>query len=218
MCANEVEGLVLKSYYAKFNSIVGAVAGLVSLLPLGAIIGPNAYLFPPLGGDSIEKFAIIGTVILSLSCTLFVYQKRKAFVSKLGLALLLSGAALCITIQIMLYTAFVRDVQIPSKNEVVTVSVGFARCPDNPSEYAKMSDEEMLKDAGPTESAIRHLFTLPSLLAVRALLYLSYLATILLVVMFASCAVLFSALDDLGRGKSSCPDARAEGTEGLSKQ
>src|SRR5208282_3621698 len=168
MSSDATASLCLVDYYKHFKSLFGALASLVTLLPLGALLGQNSYVFPPLGGEAIERSAILMTVIFSLCTTLFVYFAKNTFESNSGgprkrtLAILLLAAVISFAIYVMLHTVFVRDIRIPAKNQVVAVSVGRHRNPKNPKEYAQMSDEDMLRDAGPEEDSIRRLFTTES--------------------------------------------------------
>jgi hypothetical protein len=190
----------LSEYYKEFISLFGAIATVVAALPLVALFGLK-YLFPPLGGEGIEGFAKVMTVIFSLCTTLLVYFTKNTFASHSGgrrkriLASVLVASVTFLAIHIMLHTVFVRDIYIPTQKQTVTVSVGRHRNAKNPKEYAQMSDEAMLRDAGPEEESIRRLFTMQSLLVSRVLLYVTYVVSVLCIVAFGSFSVLFTALD-----------------------
>jgi hypothetical protein len=199
--------LSIDAYYKHFKSLFGGIAVVVGLLPLGAIFGSNAYLFPPLDGESIEKFVIVAAVVFSLAVTFLVYFAKDTSLSKPGfgrvltLIVLILTAVISLGLHVICHTVFVRNVEIPAKNQTVTVSIGKHRNRNIPNKYKLMSDEDMLRDRGATEDSIRLLFTLQSILVGRSCLYFSYLMTILLFVAFGSFGVLFSALDDCKRAK-----------------
>jgi len=115
---------------------------------------------------------------------------------------LIIGAVISLGLYVKYHTIFVRDVNIPSKNQITTVSVGNVRNANAPLKYARMSDEDMLRDRGVTEDSIRLLFTLKSVLFGRRHLYFSYVLTVLLLTAFGSFGALFSALDDCKRAKN----------------
>jgi hypothetical protein len=193
--------LSLGDYYKHFFSLYGVISS-VALSPLVSIIYPNPYVFPPLGGESIEKVTILATVIFALAITFAVYFAQDAFLTKskvwrvIVLFALITGAVISLGLYVKYHTIFVRDVNIPSKNQIITVSVGNVRNPNASLKYERMSDEDMLRDRGVTEDSVRLLFTLKSVLFGRRHLYFSYVLTVLLLTAFGSFGVLFCALDD----------------------
>lgn len=201
MSADANPTLSVVDYYKHFKSVLGAFAGLLTLLPLGDLLTSNAYLFPPLDGEAMEKFAAVATVVFSLATTFLVFFAKDTSLSKPGfgrmitLGLLVVGAVLSLGFHIASHTIFVRIVEIPAKKETITVSVGNKRNADIPPRYKLMSDEEMLRDHGVTEDTIRLLFDSNSLLVGRACLYFSYASTVILLVAFCSFGVLFDLID-----------------------
>jgi hypothetical protein len=209
---DKAAGLSVTEYYKHFWSLFGALTTILGISPLSALVDPHYHIFPPMGGGSLEKLLVAVSLGASIATSLFVYVTRNIFTTgalgrRIG-ALMVVGLAGIVSLgfYIKWHVEFVRDVRIPARKQVITVSVGAHRRGDDPKEYAKMSDEEMLRDGGVTEDSVRRLFTMESITKARVWLYLSYLITMIMFVAFGSFVVLFSALDESkyreGNGRS----------------
>jgi hypothetical protein len=175
---NNNESFTLRQYYLSFKSISGAIAGLFSAFPLlSRLFLPEsyrAYCFPPLG--SVEGPARIATVALGLATTYFAFFARATLPSRnrrrvaTGLVL----AFICLCLYIGLFLRFVRNIDIPSRNTSVQVSVGYERSDFAKTNFAGDSDWELLRERGTSEEDIWRLWTTKSLLISRLSLYISY--------------------------------------------
>jgi hypothetical protein len=178
--------MTLRGYYAEFKSISGALAGLLSSLPLLSKLIPSghlsAYVFPPLG--PIELLARIGVVIFALATTygaFFVRSRTNNDNTKRIVGGFILGF-LCFCVYLALSTRFVRVIAIPSTNSSVQVSVGYERTDFAKENFANVSDWEMLRERGTDEEEIWRLWTVRSLLTVRVLLFVTYCLSILALV------------------------------------
>jgi hypothetical protein len=189
--------MTVKDYYNHFKTIYGSIATLLTLLPILSFI-PNTsrYLFPPLG--SMGGFSKLFTVFLAIVVTLLVYffndgastssgrGRRKIFL--LCSATAFVGLALFLAADLR----FVREVEVPSKQTSIIVSVGYDRTPfARGPELVTENDWSLLEARGTTEEEIRDLWTFKSILVARLMLLSSYLVALLSLVAILSFAVLY---------------------------
>jgi hypothetical protein len=166
-------------YYRGFVSLLGALAGVPFVPPVVHFFIPDSnaiagYLYPPIG-DS-QQLTLCATFLFLLITTYVVFQyQQAASKQRVHTALVLwVGIAACVCALIALYGCFVRRIPVPVLGIAVPVSVGFERTDFARQWYPNSNDWEMLHDTGPTEDRIQDLWTLRSILAVRALLWGSY--------------------------------------------
>jgi hypothetical protein len=188
------DSVSLRQYYRSFVSISGIMAGLFSSVPiLSKIAFPGsdlAYGFPPLG--SIEDLARIFTVVLAVAATYFAF-----FVSatpparnrrRLASAMVLTFLSICLYLAFFL--AFVRKIDIPSKNTSVHVSVGWERTEFAKANFGAESDSDLLRDRGISDEEILRLWTKKSVVISRLGLFVTYSLFILSLVVAFSWGVL----------------------------
>lgn len=199
--------LTIKQYYRGFLSLYGWIAGVPFILPILRFLVPDSntfarYLFPPLG--NVERLGLTGTVLFLVLITIVVFiccpLARQTLLRVCGILLLgflLSGCG-----WIALFTPFVKHVPLPDQE--VSVSIGFQRTPFALREYPHDTDWEMLHDRGPWEWQIDKLWTGPSIIIVRILLWLSYtiaLACFLSIISFAA----YQHAEEKASSKSKAP-------------
>lgn len=173
--------LTIKEYYKGFKSLYGWIAGVPFILPILRVLVPDSttfarYLFPPLG--NVQQLALTATVLFLVLTTIVVYiccpLTRQKLLRVCGILLL--GFLLSVCAWIALFTSYVKHVALPDQE--VAVSIGFRRTPFALREYPRETDSEMLRDRGPWEPQIEKLWTCPSIIVVRTLLWLSYTLTL----------------------------------------
>ena len=171
----------LTQYYKSARGLSTAIAAV--FLPFASkIVGKDAatYLFPPLG--SMDGPARIGLVALCLGVSLGVYflvvvNPVKSPARMIWSTLLVS--AVCLLAYLVFYEAFIRRVEIPSRQTSVYVSVGYQRTEFAKQTFGSDSDEEILRARGTSEEEIRRLWTRQSLIIARLGLYFSCVLTTL---------------------------------------
>lgn len=195
-------GISLKRFLLNFKSLFGITAVVLGAIPVASTVLPDSlgvYVFPPLG--NIEGFAKVFSILAFFLAVFFSYhyglserfaiknQRIKALVRCL-IAFFLSGFVF-----VVLTNAFVKIVVI-GKDKEVAVSVGFERRAEIASSVLKdANDEEILKRNGFEESSIHEVWTIRSLVVVRAGLFISYFLC-LLAALFGCClAVQFDLID-----------------------
>lgn len=199
--------LTIKQYYRGFVSLYGGIAGVPFLLPIIRFLAPDSntfarYLFPPLG--NVQRLALTGTVMFLLLNTIVVFicgpLARQTLLRVCGILLVVFLLSACAWIA--LFSSYVENVALADQE--VSVSVGFQRTPFALREYPHETDWEMLHDRGPWEPQIRKLWTCPSIIVVRTLLWLSYsitLACFLSIISFAA----YQHAEEKASSKSKAP-------------
>jgi len=170
------------------------MAGIFSAIPLLSKLVPDgyaAYGFPPLG--SLDGPARIGTVVLALAATYFAFFARAASPSgdrkRIAAAIVL--ALVCLCLYFGLFLRFVRNIEIPTKNISVQVSVGYERTDFANANFGSESDWEILRARGTGEEEIWRLWTAKSLLVCRLSLYIAYSIVIFCLVTAFSWGVIY---------------------------
>ena len=188
------DSITLRQYYLSFKSISGAMAGLFTAIPLLSKLAPDgyaAYGFPPLG--SVEGPARIGTFVFAWAATYFAFFARSGSPSgdrkRIAAAMVFAFVFLCLYFG--LFLRFVRNIEIPTKNISVQVSVGYERTDFTKDNFAAASDWEILRARGTGEEEIWRLWTTKSLLVCRLSLYIAYSIVILSLVTAFSWGVIY---------------------------
>ena len=194
----------LKKFIKHYKSIYGVVTGLLCSIPVissffsGKI---ERYLFPPLGNfDTVGRiFAIVIIVLVSIT-TYFakdlhlIQNKQRRFI------LLLKMLLACIAFYLLFFIlniCFVKTITLPDDNEtIINVSIGYERQNWAKEKLNGTSDYEILtKKRGPYEREIQNVWTLTSLVIVRASLLLSYISFFVIAVSISSLFILFDYFD-----------------------
>ena len=118
------------------------------------------------------------------------------------------GFLLSVCVWIALFTSDVRHIALPSVDQEVAVSIGFERTPFALQEYPNETDWEMLHDRGPWEEQIQKLWTRPSIIVVRSLLWLSYTLTLACFLSIVSFAAYEHAVEQAAKKIGGSPDKR----------
>jgi len=165
----------LTQYYVSAQGLITAVVA-VALPFASKVVGSDAapYIFPPL--DGMDGIARLGLVLLCLSVSIGVYflavvQPPRSPSVVIWIALLL--AVICLISYLAAYQRFVRNVEIPTKESTVHVSVGYRRTQFAIQTFGSASDWTMLQARGTSEEEIERLWTVDSVVVGRLALYLS---------------------------------------------
>jgi hypothetical protein len=166
--------ITLDKYYSSFKSVLGALAGALSAIPILSALMPPAlagYGFPPLGNA--EPLARVGTIGCVLFASYFAFFARadspRAARKRVTRALIF--AITFFVLYLAVFMRFVRTVDIPSKATSIHVSVGFDRTAFAKQNFSSETDEQMLRARGPAEEEVRRLWTERSLVIVRLALF-----------------------------------------------
>lgn len=188
----------LRSYYRRFMSISGALAGLFAAIPFFSSLfrpGISEYLFPPLGPTS-QPIAKAATVSFALALTYIVYSfKESKHIKRRGVGrvqlILLTLSILCFLLFLLSIFYFTRNVDIPAQNASVTISIGYERSGYAIENFSDRSDEDMLRSRGFGEEEIRRLWVPESIAIARTCLFGFYIGTLLPFVGIFSLGVLY---------------------------
>jgi hypothetical protein len=173
--------MTIREYYASYKSLLGVLAGVVTASPLLALIPfeIDKYVFPPLG--DVELIARVITFAVVLLTTFVVYFYRTANIVRAiftaGILFIFFSACYAAS-----FSLFVRTIPIPARDTSVSFSVGINRTEFAKKNFPDVSDEQMLRYRGLTEEEVRHCWTPASLLAARAILWLSCTLSLLFLV------------------------------------
>ena len=190
---NKAQEITPSQYYGSFKSTWGALAAAAAASPLLSFIphsGSASYIFPPLGVA--DAPARVGTVILALATTYFVFFSRGLWRRK-DFWVITSAAALAILsfiLYLTLYMRFVRTIDIPSEGTSISVTVGYERTDFAKFTFDSDTDWDILRQRGTDEEEIWRLWTTRSILLARLGLYISHCGFILLLVAAFSRGVL----------------------------
>lgn len=173
--------ITVLQYYKGFKSLYGAIATVPVIVPALRLFMSDSnavagYLFPPLGDVRRLLLTITMAILLVITFVVFAFCRGVRKVpSKLFLALL-GGVLIGPVTLIPLYTSFVRQVEVPSVNEEVLVSIGYQRTAFALQNYPeeKWPDWQILQDRGPWEEQIQRIWTKSSISVVRMLLWFFY--------------------------------------------
>lgn len=168
------------------------------MLPIVAAIIPeqwSSYFFPPLN-DLYRMFAVtfgglVTVLVYSLADSAFVRsRKKRPLVQGLVFILGILGAGTFLVST----TLFVRTIERPAISDTVTVSVGYERTQFARNTFRDDTDENMLRQRGPTEEEIRRLWTPRSIIVARLSLLLSYFLFLISVIGVCGLQVLYGLL------------------------
>jgi hypothetical protein len=155
----------------------------------------SSYLFPPLDsvfrGGAIILCVLVSIIVFFTSYLPFVHSGRRrvfALISLGGLALL--GLLLFL----ISHTRFVRTIDIPSKADTITVSVGYRRSAFANSQLPNKDDWDLLIARGTSEQEIQRLWTPSSIILARLTLLSTYLLCLLAAVAVGCLGVLYEGI------------------------
>ena len=190
--------MTIGAYYKGFKSLFGSVVAALGALPLvSELLGDkiSAYFFPPLG-DTFRVATLIACGIV----TLVVYQARgSVFVrsAKGRFAMTIrwgSITAIGLVAFVGSTMAFVRTIDVPATGESVSLVVGYTRSADASASLSAYDDWEALRRRGPTDDQVYWIWTRPSVIIARIVLFACYLAFLLAAVTVCSLSVLYEQL------------------------
>jgi hypothetical protein len=181
--------LSLKSYYASFKSISGALAVATGVAPvLSLVIKPVAsILFPPLGDATIPALAAL--IALYLAMTFVAYYISGAKMRTALMIVSICAACVSLCFYLVYYMDFVRKIDIPTLSTSRTVSVGYERTPFATQVFPNESDWEMLRARGTDEEDIWKLWTARSIVRARLSLFGAFSSFLLPLVLVFSLGV-----------------------------
>jgi hypothetical protein len=196
--------ITLVEYYKSFKKLSGLLASLISVSPLLSLLLPESaaqYVFPPLGiADSPAR---IGALVAAWATTYFAFFFRgvggRSLSKRISIAIPI--ALVFLFIYVGLYLRFVREIDISSTGSRVQVSVGYHRTQFANETFGTESDWNMLRQRGPSEEEIWHLWTTKSVILVRLGLLVAHLGFTLCLVAAFSWGVLYQ----LGESSASPP-------------
>lgn len=148
-----------------------------------------AYGFPPLG--NVDGIARVGTIVFAVACTYMLFFARIGFPKSTGksISTAIAAALLSFVLYLGLFLAFVRTIEIPSRDTAVQVSIGYARSEFARATFGDASDWQLLKERGPSEEEIWSLWTPSSIIISRMCLFMAYTLTICFLVLAFSFGV-----------------------------
>lgn len=167
--------MTLKKYYSDFKSLSGLFAALFAAMPfLSYFLPGSAYFSPPLGDAEAPSRA--GLLILAFATTYAVYFVSSETRPRSGriIASAVLIAFLALIAYFIAFQRFVRRIDIPSRNTLVYVTVGYERTAFATSNFGSATDEEMLRARGTDEEQLRMLWTLQSLITARFEVFAPY--------------------------------------------
>ena len=194
----------LKKYLERFKSVIGALTGALTVLPLLSEVLPGKagdYAFPPLGTYQLFWKVLSAAVAAATILLIYYFARGSSYVAQHDRrvkAFVLVGAfgGLGILAYFIAVQLVVRELWIPTENKAVAVSVGFHRTEFAEKEFSGKGDWEMLETMGFEEEQIRKLWTISSILVARTLLFAAYLWTLSIFIALGSFAVLCDVYDN----------------------
>ena len=194
----------LKKYLERFKSVIGALTGVLTVLPLlsGVLPGKTGdYAFPPLGTYQLFWTVLSVAVAAAIILLIYYFARGSSYVAQRDRrvkAFILVGAfgGLGILVYLIAVQLVVRELWIPTENRAVAVSVGFHRTEFAEKEFSGKSDWEMLETMGFEEGQIRKLWTISSILVARTSLFAAYLWMLSIFIALGSFAVLCDVYDN----------------------
>jgi hypothetical protein len=178
---NAQRAVTLANYYKSFVSISGALAAAFGVGPLLSEWLPtsiSAYLFPPLG--DMTSAARFGVCLLAIVLTYIVFYANTTSPHRfrqLLVAVIVSFLSLCC--YLVLYSLYVRSIDVPAAKSVIHVSIGYERTGFAQHTFGSDSDLDMLKARGTDDDQISKLWTLRSLTIARLSLFVALCAFVL---------------------------------------
>jgi hypothetical protein len=203
--------VALRQYYLAFGSLRGFLGPLSFLPPfVGALMPESAkfpnYFYPPLGDFRI--IAAAGTIALTVLSSYFVYLSCEKSPRKMHptatLALSVIGTV-CLIALMGFYIGFVKVVRYPAVDTELTVSIGYDRTEfvTSSPELRSLTDSELLYTLWASEDRIQKLWTIDSIMVVRASLGLCYAGCLICWVSILSLGVYQHALSEGASGRQS---------------
>lgn len=194
----------LKKYLERFKSVIGALTGVLTVLPLLSEVLPGKagdYAFPPLGTYQLFWTVLSVAVAAAIILLIYYFARGSSYVAQRDRrvkAFILVGAfgGLGILAYFIAVQLVVRELWIPTENKAVAVSVGFHRTEFGEKEFSGKSDWEILETMGFEEEQIRKLWTTSSILVARTSLFAAYLWMLSIFIALGSFAVLCDVYDN----------------------
>lgn len=181
--------MTLLQYYRGFGSLYGAFATIPFIPPVLHILAPDSNklesLYPPLGEMQTLPLAATFVILVVVTYAVLVSCQSASKLHPAATPGAILGAILCFSAVIVMNVLYVREIDVPSVNQEVRVSIGYQRTKFALKTYPDSTDWGMLHDHGPSEETIHLLWTQRSIAIVRVGLWLVYtlsLACLLVVV------------------------------------
>jgi hypothetical protein len=177
-------------FYAQFKSLYGLIAAVFGLLPPASGVFLPGLIFPPLGNET--ALAQFFAVIFGVAVTYLAFWMKNDAEGRLRhrMKLFFVSAIVLFCVYFGLHLRFVQRIDIPSAGEHAFVSIGYERSQFALASFDGVSDSEILHSRGFTEEEIKNLWTPKSLCFSRLALLLSFVGSMLSMVVFASLGVL----------------------------
>jgi hypothetical protein len=173
--------------FSQYRKELKSVQAFAFALPvISTFFDPHAVTFPPIGDDS-GPYKLVAMAIFGAGALLPYFwlpkSRRGLVVGVLFVLFVISGC-----IYVGLNSSYV--VTIPrSSGSPVFVIRGTLRNPNLKPPYDKMSDEQLIEQAGQTDDALERAYSRSSLLANRAKVFWAYVTALVLLELFlGSCA------------------------------
>lgn len=186
--------ITLKQYYLSFKDFPGFMTYVFTGLPLLSWLAKEASfenvqrtLFPPLG--PIQPIAYSASVLFLALTPLPAFFLFKQQITKAVLIATSSAVLFLFLAYFGLHTAFVRSVDIPTRQTSIAVSVGYERTDFANANFKSESDIDMLRARGTEEDQIERLWKMKSIVIVRIALFSTYTLTLICIVFLISWAV-----------------------------
>jgi hypothetical protein len=186
--------ITLKQYYGSFKDFPGMMTYVFTGLPLLSWLAKEVSLenvqrtlFPPLG--QIQPLAYSASILFIALTPLLAYFLFKQRITKAALIASSTAALLFFLAYFGFYTAFVRLIDIPTRQTSIAVSIGYARTDFANANFKSESDTDILKARGTEEDQIERLWTIKSIVIVRIALFAAYTLTLVCIVFAISWAV-----------------------------
>lgn len=186
----EKSGLSYGNYYRAFIGARGFVAAVATFAPLASDYVLSGRVFPPLGDQSL--LLKTAATALAMLVTFFAYRARgdsSGRISRLMIYLAIASFVFVCGYYAAQF-GFVRRVDIPSEERSEYVSVGLTRSQFAQRKLSDLSDVDVLKTRGFSDSAIRENWTPASIFIARLLLFITFCGATLPFVGVLSLAIL----------------------------
>ncbi len=153
------------------------------------------YAFPALGQLSLPARAFAVFFVIVLTFLVFFLRDARFVLSRQNRIRVafrsFAGALACLLLYLAVYQRVVKNMPIGTR--IVSVSVGFERTATAKQEYDGASDVWILQQIAAKEEGIQKVWTFTSICITRLSLFLSYMLTLLLLVLVCSLGVLYDS-------------------------
>jgi hypothetical protein len=190
--------VTIGAYYKGFKSLFGSVAAALGALPLvSELLGDkiSAYCFPPLGDTfrvaTLVACGIVTLVVYQAHGGVFVRSAKGRFAITIRWGIVTAVGLVAFVASTM---AFVRTTDVPATGESVSLVVGYTRSADARASLSAYDDWEALRRRGPTDDQVYWIWTKPSVIVARTVLFGCYLVFLLAAVTVCSLSVLYEQL------------------------